>query len=157
MDTTIYTIKDVAARTGISAPTLRFYDKEGLLTFIKRSASGIRMFTEADFEPLYTIQCLKRSGMPLKKIKEFMDLYVQGNDTIHERRVMFEEQRENIQKQIEELQEMLAVVDYKCWYFNEAEKKGDVYYYRNLPKEEVPEQITDFLQKVKEFHTKPAE
>ena len=49
---TYYTIKDVAKRTGISAYTLRYYDKEGLLPFVRRSDSGIRIFTEEDFEPL---------------------------------------------------------------------------------------------------------
>ena len=54
-----YTVKDVSERTGISAYTLRYYDKEGLLTFVKRDASGRRLFTEDDFQPLYTIAVLK--------------------------------------------------------------------------------------------------
>ena len=56
-----YTIGDVAARTGISAHTLRYYDKEGLLSFVKRSESGTRLFTKEDFEPLYTITVLKKA------------------------------------------------------------------------------------------------
>lgn len=149
----IYTIKDVAERTGMSPHTIRFYDKEGLLTFVKRSPSGIRLFSEDDFEPLYTIHCLKRSGMPLKKIKVFMELYLQGNKTIHERKEIFEQHRLDIMAKIDELQEMLDIINYKCWYFGEAEKYGDIYYYKNLPENEVPQQITDFYKKVKEFHT----
>ena len=131
MKETYYTIKDVSMKTGMSPSTLRYYDKEGLLSFVKRNNAGIRMFKEEDFENLYTINCLKHSGMPLKKIKEFMDLYLSGNDTIHERLVMFEQQRENILNNMKELEDMLEVVNYKCWYFKEAEKKGDVYYYKN--------------------------
>ena len=115
------------------------------------------MFKEEDFENLYTINCLKHSGMPLKKIKEFMDLYLSGNDTIHERLVMFEQQRENILNKIKELEDMLEVVNYKCWYFKEAEKKGDVYYYKNMTEDELPEQINNFLERVKEFHSKKIE
>ena len=146
-----YTIGEVASRTGISAYTLRYYDKEGLLSFVKRDESGKRMFRREDFEPLYTISVLKRSGMPIKKIREFMNLYLQGNDTIHERYVMFAEQRESLLSQIRELEAMLKIVDYKCWYFQEAEKRGDINYYQKLPKEEVDPRITEFNQIVDDF------
>ena len=146
-----YTIGEVASRTGISAYTLRYYDKEGLLSFVKRDESGKRMFRREDFEPLYTISVLKRSGMPIKKIREFMNLYLQGNDTIHERYVMFAEQRESLLSQIRELEAMLKIVDYKCWYFREAEKRGDINYYQKLPKEEVDPRITEFNQIVDDF------
>ena len=146
-----YTIGEVASRTGISAYTLRYYDKEGLLSFVERDESGKRMFRREDFEPLYTISVLKRSGMPIKKIREFMNLYLQGNDTIHERYVMFAEQRESLLSQIRELEAMLKIVDYKCWYFREAEKRGDINYYQKLPKEEVDPRITEFNQIVDDF------
>lgn len=146
-----YTIKDVAKRTGISAFTLRYYDKEGLLTFVKRSESGIRLFTEKDFEPLYTITVLKKTGMSLKEIKEFMDLYIQGNDTIHERLVLFEKQKANLQKQIDELNAMMKIVDYKCWYFKQAEKYHDIDFYKKLPKSKVHPRIKEFNQLVADF------
>ena len=146
-----YTIGDVAARTGISAHTLRYYDKEGLLSFVKRSESGTRLFTKEDFEPLYTITVLKRSGMPIRKIREFMSLYLQGNDTIHERYVMFNEQRESLLEQIGELEDMLKIVDYKCWYFQEAEKRGDINYYKKLPEQEVDQRIIEFNKIVDDF------
>ena len=146
-----YTIKDVSERTGISAHTLRYYDKEGLLTFVKRSESGIRLFSEHDFEPLYTITVLKKSGMSLKDIKVFMDLYSKVNDTIHERYELFLKQKENLQKQIDELNEMMDIVDYKCWYFKEAEKHHDIDYYKKLPESKVNKRIKEFNQKVEDF------
>ena len=147
----LYTIKDVAERTGMSPSTLRFYDKKGLLTFVKRSAGGIRMFTEEDFEPLFVIDCLKRSGMALKDIKVFIDLYLQGDSTITQRRVLFEKQRDEIRGRIAELQEMLNIVEYKCWFFSEAEKYGDARYFEKLPPEQVPEPIREFYTKVNTF------
>ena len=146
-----FTIKDVAERTGISAYTLRYYDKEGLLGFVERSESGIRLFTEKDFEPLYTITCLKKSGMPIKEIRGFMELFLQGNETIHDRYELFCRQKESLQKQIEELQEMLAVAEYKCWYFEEAEKRGDIDWYKKLPEEEIDPCILEFNRKVRDF------
>ena len=146
-----FTIKDVSERTGISAHTLRYYDKEGLLGFVHRSETGIRLFTEEDFEPLYTIACLKKSGMPIREIRRFMDLYIRGDETIHDRYLLFKEHRENLIRQIEELQETLDIVDYKCWYFEQAEKYGDINYYKKLPEEEVDERIQRFNQKVIDF------
>ncbi|MBO6046682.1 MAG: MerR family transcriptional regulator [Erysipelotrichaceae bacterium] len=154
MDTKFYTIKDISKMTGLSAHTLRFYDKEGLLPFVKRDKNGVRVFTEDDFEALYTISVLKNVGMPIKKIHEFMDLYVQGNSTIPQRRALYEEQRVIVKKQIEELQEVLEFIDYKCWFFEEAEKHHDINYYKAFPEEELPEQIKVFLNKVKEFSEK---
>jgi DNA-binding transcriptional MerR regulator len=146
-----YTVKDVSERTGISAYTLRYYDKEGLLTFVKRDASGRRLFTEDDFQPLYTIAVLKRIGMPIKDIREFIELYQQGNSTIHDRLRLFQEYRKHLQDKIDELNEMMKIVDYKCWYFEEAEKRNDIDYYLKLPKEEVDPRIIEFNEKVKDF------
>ena len=146
-----YTIKEIEERTGISAHTLRYYDKEGLLKFVKRSQSGMRMFSEDDFEPLYTISVLKRSGMAIKEIREFMDLYLEGNSSIEKRRVLFEKHRQKLQKRIDELNEMMEIVDYKCWYFAEAEKHNDINYYLNQPQDEVDPRIIAFNQKVKDF------
>lgn len=148
-----YTIKDVAERTGINAYTLRYYDKEGLLTFVKRTESGKRLFTEADFEPLYTISVLKHIGMPIKEIREFMELYMQGNSTIHARLCLFEKYRKKLQEKIDDLNEMMKIVDYKCWYFAEAEKRGDINYYLKLPKEEVDPRILEFNEKVRDFRS----
>lgn len=152
MENTYYTIKDVAKRTGMSAHTLRYYDKMGLLTFVKRSESGIRLFTEEDFDALYTIHCLKESGMSLARIKEFMDLYNQGNETIEARGKIFEEQKIEVENQIKKLEEMLEIIEYKCWFFKEAKKYNDVYYYKKLDPEDYPENMKKFFEKVKEFH-----
>ena len=81
----LYTIGDAARELGIPASTLRYYDKEGLLPHTSRSGSGIRMFTEDDFEWVRFIERLKLSGMPIKEIKSYIDLYEQGDATLPQR------------------------------------------------------------------------
>lgn len=152
MSEILYTVKDVAERTGISPHTLRFYDREGLLPFVKKSPSGTRLFSEEDFDSLFTISTLKRSGMPIRKIRDFMALYAKGPETLAERQAMFEEQRRSILERIQELEEMLKVVDYKCWYFAEARRRNDPDFYKKLPPEEVPQIMKDFIEKVQLFH-----
>lgn len=150
-DDKVFTIKDIARKTGMSATTLRFYGKKGLLDFVERDAAGVRIFTEKDFEPLFLIHTLKRAGMPIRRIKEFLDLYFQGDETIPERRALYERQREAARAQIAELEDSLAILDYKCWYMGEAERLGDAWWYRSLPREEIPQRVRDFYEQIDDF------
>ena len=72
----IYTVGEMAKKIGVAPSTLRYYDKEGLLPFVERSSGRIRVFKEADYEWLKVIECLKKTGMPLKDIKTFIDRVV---------------------------------------------------------------------------------
>ncbi|WP_330587613.1 MerR family transcriptional regulator [Anaerocolumna sedimenticola] len=82
-----YTIKQVSEKTGLSIYALRYYDKEGLLPLVKRSPSGIRKFTDNDIDWIGLICCLKNSGMSIDNIKEFMNLCLQGNETVETRKI----------------------------------------------------------------------
>lgn len=59
----VYTVGEMAKRLGISASALRYYDREGLLPFVERSGSGMRMFKDSDYEWLQIIECLKKTGI----------------------------------------------------------------------------------------------
>jgi DNA-binding transcriptional MerR regulator len=112
-----YTINEVAAKFGLSAHTLRFYDKEGLLPFITRTKSGNRTFTEMDLDWVALICCLKDTGMPIKEIKLYSDWCKQGRETIDERKKMLADHRSEVLKQIEELNKNLELIDKKLdWY-----------------------------------------
>jgi DNA-binding transcriptional MerR regulator len=115
-----YTISEAAKKSNLTAHTIRYYDKEGLLPFMERTESGIRYFTENDLEGLGIINCLKATGMPIKEIKIFMDWCVQGDSTLKERYNMFLERKSTVQNQIAELQKALDKINYKCWYYKTA-------------------------------------
>ena len=78
----VYTVGEMAKKLDVPASTLRYYDKEGLRPFVERSSGGIRMFQEKDYEWLKVISCLKKAGMSLKDIREYINLAMQGDDTI---------------------------------------------------------------------------
>ena len=99
----IYTIGEAAAELGMPASTIRFYDKNGLFPDVARSQGGIRVFTEDDLEWARFIERLKVSGMPIKEIRAYIDLYRQGDSTIAERRRIVEERRKAILEQLEDL------------------------------------------------------
>lgn len=115
-----YTIQQVTKITGISAHTLRYYEKEGLLSDIARSGGGIRLFSDADLEQLNHITCLKGTGMPIKEIKRYIDLCNAGEDTCAERLAILTAQREQVLQQIADLQNHLVNVDRKIEYYNDC-------------------------------------
>ena len=108
-----YTVKDIAEMTGLSIYTIRFYDKEGLLPFVSRNKSGIRVFTESDINQIMTICCLKNTGMQIKDIKKYIDYCMEGADTIDSRRELFIAHRNEIINQIKVLNENLKLIDSK--------------------------------------------
>ena len=119
MTETLYTIKQVAERTNLTIPTLRYYDKLGLMPQLHRSDAGIRQFTEQDICWIELICCLKNSGMPLQQIKEFMQLCLK-EDACEERREMLERHKEFILEQMEGLKRSLCTVNYKLEHYREV-------------------------------------
>ena len=137
----VYTVGEMAKLLGVPSSTLRYYDKEGLLPFVERSASGIRMFHEKDYEWLQIISCLKKAGMSLKDIKQYIHLSMEGDSTIEERLELFYNQRKVLQAQMEELQKTMEVLDFKCWYYETAKEAGTVQVPQSMPLEKIPPQF----------------
>ena len=144
-----YTVGEMAKMLDVPASTLRYYDKEGLLPFVERSAGGIRRFRDSDFEWLRIIGCMKKAGMPLKDIRQYIELAMQGNDTIEARLAMFRRQRQVLDEQMAELQHTMAMVDYKCWYYETAQTTGTIATPRDMPDEDVPERFRAIRQELK--------
>ena len=115
-----YGMKEAEARTGLSAYTLRYYDKMGLLPFVERSKSGLRRFKEEDFEWLELINCLKDTGMRLEDIRTFIEYSMKGDETLEQRLLMFQERRQIVCRQIEKLQHTLTCLDYKIQNYEKA-------------------------------------
>ena len=152
------TVGEISKLLNIPASTLRYYDKEGLLPFVERSSSGIRKFQGNDIEWLKMIECLKKSGMSIKDIKTYLELTLQGDDTIHERLELFKKQRRILQEQMASLQRTLDMLDYKCWYYETAEKAGTTDVVTNIPVEALPEQYQNakkHLSAIPENYTCP--
>ena len=111
-------------RLDVPASTLRFYDKEGLLPFVERLPGGIRMFQDTDLEWLQITCCMKKAGMSIRDIRQYIQLAMQGDDTIDTRLQMFHHQRQVLLYQIREMQHTLETVEYKCWFYETAQAAG---------------------------------
>jgi len=121
-----YTIGEISKRTGLTISQLRFYDKEGLMPYVKRNASGNREFTESDAQFLGIITCLKRSGVPLKRIRQFVGWVMQGDSTIDARLDFMRDQKKYLEQQMDELEECMRVVKGKIEYYEIAAQAGTV-------------------------------
>ena len=89
--------------TGLSIPTIRYYDKEGLLPDLQRKESGYRVFSDRDLEAIDLIECFKESGLTIREIRHFMSLVRQGDVTLEERLAIY-------QMHIARLEEKLTAV-----------------------------------------------
>ena len=145
----VYTVGEMAKLLGVTASTLRFYDKEGLLPFVERSSGGIRMFRESDIEWLRVIECMKKAGMSIKDIRQYIELALKGDDTIELRLMMFRRQKKVLQQKMAEMQHTMAMVEYKCWYYETAKAAGTVEVPQNMKESDVPKQFQDIRHELK--------
>ena len=118
----MYSIQDVSLKTGLSPHTLRYYEKEGLITPVERTPGGFRQYSDEDLEALGLICCLKNTGMPLMEIARFVDLTHQGEHTLKERVELLRNHRENVIRRMEEMQRHLEKVTWKVNFFTEKLK-----------------------------------
>ena len=136
----MYTIGQISEMFQLPISTLRYYDKEGLFPDLERS-SGIRRFSEKEIEALRVIECLKKSGLEIKDIKLFMEWCSEGSATYQRRKELFERQKEIVQKEIAKLEKVLDMLQFKCWYYDQAVKDGNAARIQRLLPDRLPEDI----------------
>ena len=120
----MYTIGQVSEMFNLPVSTLRYYDKEGLFPFMQR-ASGIRQFSDTEIAALKLIECLKKSGLEIRDIKQFMEWCQEGSRTYELRKRLFERQKAAVEKEMEKMQETLDMLTFKCFYYEQAIKDGN--------------------------------
>ena len=135
-----YSIGEVSRMFDLPASTLRYYDKEGLLPHIQRQGTGIRRFDQRTIEALRVIECLKKSGMEIKDIKQFMAWCAEGPATYGQRLELFRQQRAKVEQEMARLEKTLAMIDFKCWYYSQAVATGSEDFTVAIP-EGLPEEV----------------
>lgn len=136
----MYTIGQVSEMFGLPISTLRYYDKQGLFPGLERE-SGIRKFSDTELEALRVIECLKKSGLEIKDIKQFMDWCVEGPSSYSKRRELFVKQRETVEAEIAHMNKVLDMLKFKCWYYEQAMQDGSEERIKGLIHDRLPEGI----------------
>lgn len=136
----MYTIGQVSALCGLPVSTLRYYDKEGLFPDLQRD-SGIRKFEEKELEAIRVIECLKKSGLELRDIKRFMEWCTEGSATYPQRRALFLKQKEQVEGEIKRMNQVLDMIKFKCWYYEQAIRDGNEDRLQSMAPEEMPAEV----------------
>ena len=107
------TIAEVSKKVNLSADTLRYYERIGLIPEVNRTESGIRNYTEKDLGHLEFVICFRNAGVSIETLIEYMRLYKQGDSTLEARKQLLISQREIMQKRLDEIQETFERLNFK--------------------------------------------
>lgn len=119
----MYTIGQVSEMFGLPISTLRYYDKEGFFPNLERKGN-IRCFSDNELEALHVIECLKKSGLEIKDIKQFFVWVSEGSSSYEKRKELFETRKSAVEAEIRSLQKTLSLLKFKCWYYETAMNDG---------------------------------
>lgn len=120
----MYTIGQVSEKLQIPVSTLRYYDKEGFFPNLHRKGN-IRCFSDHEIEALRIIECLKKSGLEIKEIKQFFLWVREGSASYGKRKELFETRKAAVEEEIKSLQKVLSLLKFKCWYYKTALADGN--------------------------------
>jgi len=111
------TIAQTAARTGLTAHTLRYYERDGLMQHVDRSATGHRRYTEQDLDWITMITRLRRTGMPIRDIRRYAALVRAGEGTEPERMLLLQQHRDRVRAELDQTAAHLAMIDRKIDFY----------------------------------------
>lgn len=117
------TIQQVAEQTGLSAHTLRYYERIGLIHPVERLDNGHRRYNDADLGWINLLKHLRATGMSIERMKQYARLQREGDESFSARARLLEMHRHEVLKQIKQLQENLAVIEYKITFYSNKENK----------------------------------
>ena len=127
----MYSMKEACALTNMSYENLKFYCNEGLVPNVKRDSRNYRIFDDHDIKWIQSLNCLKRCGMSIAEMKEYLALCMDGEGTIPERKMILAEKKEALLQSIAELQRAVAYIDWKQGFYDDV-LSGKTAYYSNL-------------------------
>lgn len=142
----MYTIGQVAKMFHLPISTLRYYDKEGLFPNLERKGN-IRQFSDTELEAIRVIECLKKSGLEIKDIKQFFKWVSKGSSTYANRKELFEIRKAAVEEEINALEKTLAMLKFKCWYYEKAIADGNEDKINEMIPDKLPPEIQQLYDK----------
>jgi len=118
------TISEVSKKYGISQDTLRYYERIGVIPPVHRTAGGLRDYTEADLGWIELVKCMRKAGLSVDALTQYVKLMQQGDETIPARRDLLAKERKQLTIQYEAIRTAIERLDYKISRYDEAIKTG---------------------------------
>lgn len=142
----MYTIGQVSEMFNIPISTLRYYDKEGLFPHLERKGN-VRIFSDTELDELHIIECLKKSGLEIKDIKQFFKWVSEGSSSYANRKELFERRKRAVEEEIISLEKTLAMLKFKCWYYDTAIKDSNEDRLKEMIPDRLPAEIQELYDK----------
>ena len=128
-----YSMKQACEKTGLTYDTLKFYCNEGLVPNVKRDKNNYRIFNDKDIDWINSLSCLKNCGMSILEMKEYLDLCLQGEKSIPERKEILEVKLRELDNKIKEIQESIDYIHWKQNFYDDVLSGKTKYYSHLLP------------------------
>ena len=116
----VYTMMQVCREADLTYQTLKFYCNEGLIPNVKRDKNNRRIFDERNLKWIKDLVCLRRCGMSIQEMKKYLDLCLQGESTIPQRKKMLAEKQEALQDSMRQLEDSIAYIDWKQNFYDDV-------------------------------------
>jgi DNA-binding transcriptional MerR regulator len=123
MQTAGYTIRNMAERCGMTAHTLRYYERVGLIQPVERARNGHRRYSNADEAWLRFLHCMRAASMPIREMQRYAELRQSGDATSLERRKILEDHQATVAAQIAQLQQAHALLTHKIANYKKIEER----------------------------------
>lgn len=120
------TIKEVSEKFGISQDTLRYYERVGMIPTVTRTASGVRDYQPSDLQWVELAKCMRNAGLPVEAMIEYVQLSLQGDDTIPDRLQLLVQQRQKLLQRRKQIDETLERLNYKISRYERAVETGEL-------------------------------
>ena len=131
----LYSMKETCNKTGLTYDALKFYCNEGLIPNVKRNSSNYRVFDDKDIDWINNLSCLKKCGMSITEMKEYLDLCLNGENTIPQRQDILDLKLNDLEKKKKEIEEAMDFINWKQKFYKDV-LDGKIKYYSNLLRED---------------------
>ena len=125
MEECILTIAEVSKKYDITADTLRYYERIGLIPAVPRTPNGIRDYDQASCPGVELMKCMRKAGVQIEALIEYVALFRQGDETMDARKTILIEQRKRLVQKMQDMQETLERLDYKIEMYEQGKMTSD--------------------------------
>lgn len=115
----MYSMKETCEKVGMSYQTLKFYCNQGLIPNVKRDKNNYRIFDDNNIGWIKSLSCLKKCGMSIEEIREYLNLCLLGESTIPKRKLLLDAKREKLIEKLNQIQESIDYIDWKQGFYND--------------------------------------
>ena len=116
----MYTMMQVCRELDMTYQTLKFYCNEGLVPHVKRDKNNRRVFDERDVKWIKDLQCLKKCGMSIQEMKDYLDLCLAGPSTIMTRKQLLDKKQAQLREEVKKLKESIAYIDWNQNFYDDV-------------------------------------